>query len=784
MFVHVQALKTKSPLFHAWGHLFVLGILSSYFYVAMEWLFFVTKPSFMDAMDGAQKIGVLFTAGAILMMFSLLPVFILFGLDLVFRVFLSESSTYVLYAAAVFPAITLTALALILIDNFTYTVFELGIVSTQGIVRIAYIPVLLLLFHYFYQWGLHFIGFGKGTGGGLKFLYLLSTVLILVSAVLVFQRSNPLSSQSATPLLREAGTYPNILILGSDGVNATNMSIYGYDRETTPYLQKLMSTSLVAENVFPNAGNSTGSVTSLLTGKLPTETRVLYTPNILSGSDAFQHLPGILRNLGYFNAEMGYTKYIDAYEVNMQDAFHLVNQRSLEDNPFFRIGRRYGYGDSFFFFTQMFERISERILHILYIQAMENPYDLVKETEHSFYVDDHEKVTQLLKLIASTNEPLFVHVHLMGTHGPKFYPTRQVFSSGQDQGAYWMRDYYDDAILDFDGHVRRIFRRLEASGKLENTIIVLYTDHNMKYYTTQRVPLIFRFPNGEHAGRIQNNVQNIDIAPTLLDFLGVPVPDWMTGQSLLHGEPPTDRLIVSAVAKVSNPKADQPPFYQFATISAVVCDKWYEFRTPTDLFLTGSITGHTSPCKEDTQFGADAARARLLDHLQMMNFDVQTLPENDIYLLPYAAVTRAQVSMYLLKALYGTSYLPPSATGMFTDMSDSDPYAAWAEEIVKKGFDDGCSLSPRKFCPDGIVTRAQAAKLVLMAKEGIEYLPPRPEGVFADVQVSSQFAPWIEEVYRRDIARECGLDPLGYCPDEYIDFEHLYNFLQNAFNAS
>jgi arylsulfatase A-like enzyme len=780
MYFSSQALINKFPLSLFWVRLSVLGILSSYFYVTMEWLFFVTKPSFMDAMDGTQKIDILFTTGAILAVLSILAVFIFFGLDILLPILFSKSSKFFLYTAAIFPALILATLAVLLIDNFTYTVFKFGIVSTRGMFRIVYILILLLMLLYFYRWGLRFIGFSRKTGGGFKLFYILSSLLLLVSAVFMFQRFKPFASPN-TPLLQGKHDYPNILILGSDGVNATNLSIYGYDRKTTPYLEKLIPTSLVAENAFPNAGNSTGSVTSLLTGKLPTETRVLYTPNTLTGSDAFQHLPGILRNLGYFTAEIGYTKYVDAYEVNMQDGFHLVNQRSLEDSRFFRFGRRHGYGDSFFFLTQIFERISDRLLHISFIQIMENPYDLVTENEHSFYVDDHKKVSQIIDLFKNTDEPLFIHVHLMGTHGPKFYPAQQVFSIGQEQRDHWMRDYYDDAILEFDSHVRRIFRRLEAEGKLDNTIVVIYTDHNMKYYTTQRVPLMFRFPKGEHAGRIHNNVQNIDIAPTLLDYLDIPVPDWMNGQSLLPGEPPRDRLIISGLARTTNPNSYRPPFYQFATISAVVCDQWYELRTQTSLLLTGSVVGHTSSCTGQDGLSRDAVRKQLLAHLQQTDFDVQSLPENYTQVLAYGAITRAQAALYSLKALHGTSYSPPPALGMFIDIPVSDPYAGWVEELVTEGLEEGCSSSPRQYCPDEILTRGQAAKLILMVKEGRGYVPPEPEGFYADVPPYSDLAPWVDELYRRGVSGECVAIPLSYCPAEPIDIEQFILYLNKIF---
>ncbi|MDZ7686293.1 MAG: sulfatase-like hydrolase/transferase [Gammaproteobacteria bacterium] len=97
-----------------------------------------------------------------------------------------------------------------------------------------------------------------------------------------------------------AKSLPNILILLSDGINAKNMSIYGYERDTTPFLRTYLEKHphTLVENAFGHTPKSSGSVTSILTGKLPITTGVFYRPEVLKGIHAYQHLPGILRSLG------------------------------------------------------------------------------------------------------------------------------------------------------------------------------------------------------------------------------------------------------------------------------------------------------------------------------------------------------------------------------------------------------------------------------------------------------------------------------------------------------
>ena len=96
-----------------------------------------------------------------------------------------------------------------------------------------------------------------------------------------------------------------------------------------------------------------------------------------------------------------------------------------------------------------------------------------------------------------------------------------------------MPDFYDDAVLEFDGYFAEVIGHLKRTGKLERTLIVLGSDHGIFRETDTRLPLIIRLPAAPLRGKVSANAQTIDIAPTMLDLLGVEKPSWMTGASLL-----------------------------------------------------------------------------------------------------------------------------------------------------------------------------------------------------------------------------------------------------------
>ncbi len=77
---------------------------------------------------------------------------------------------------------------------------------------------------------------------------------------------------------------------------------------------------------------------------------------------------------------------------------------------------------------------------------------------------------------------------------------------------------------------------------------------------------------------------------------------------------------------------------------------------------------------------------------------------------PSEDVTRASIAKFLLLARYGTAFVPGQATGtVFGDVPAGHWAGAWIEEFYRLGFTGGCSASPRLFCPDEDVTRAEMA---------------------------------------------------------------------------
>jgi arylsulfatase A-like enzyme len=109
-----------------------------------------------------------------------------------------------------------------------------------------------------------------------------------------------------------------------------------------------------------------------------------------------------------------------------------------------------------------------------------------------------------------------------------------------------VKNYYR-VLLGVDENVGRVLDFLDKNGLAENTVVVYSSDNGfflgehglfdkrLMYEPSIRVPMTVRLPSRIKSGLVDTShmVLNIDIAPTLLELAGVPVPSWMHGRSWL-----------------------------------------------------------------------------------------------------------------------------------------------------------------------------------------------------------------------------------------------------------
>jgi arylsulfatase A-like enzyme len=369
------------------------------------------------------------------------------------------------------------------------------------------------------------------------------SVFILVSAcVMTFV---PFGCGKAS--LPEAPPSPaNIVVVMVDTLRADHMSLYGYERLTTPFIDAFASEATVFERARSQAACTFPSVNSLFTSRYAFDFYV-QGKNQMGIPATYPTLAEIMRGRGYHTIAVS--------------ASPIVRSTPTKENP------NGGFGAGFDVFDESClwgdaEMVNARALELL--EEVEGPFFL-----YLHYMDPHGPYSP-----PATHQKQFAEAydrHDFIAAG-NFQPIAEMlYNDGpeidfNDRDLQHLVDLYDDEILYFDGQFERLVMSLREDGLLDRSLIVFTSDHGEEFLehghlghcrgvwdTLTRVPLFMRIPGRDAGGRVDTAVQLIDILPTLLDELGIDdlgIPfEGVTLRSLLEGGDPTRHYAFSDQSK-------------------------------------------------------------------------------------------------------------------------------------------------------------------------------------------------------------------------------------------
>jgi len=177
-------------------------------------------------------------------------------------------------------------------------------------------------------------------------------------------------------------------------------------------------------------------------------------------------------------------------------------------------------------------------------QTLEDAGDIGANHESSFGVDDEATVTRMLNWIDSIRrgEGFFITYLPVAGHHPYDTPTQGPFPGRDEIGRYRNALHYSDGVLD------HFLGGLKARGLFDRTLFLIFGDHGEAfgqhegnfghtmfiYDENVHVPYLIVAPGLiEHPIRVKRVASLVDTAPTILDLLGLPVPQEYQGSSLL-----------------------------------------------------------------------------------------------------------------------------------------------------------------------------------------------------------------------------------------------------------
>ncbi len=184
----------------------------------------------------------------------------------------------------------------------------------------------------------------------------------------------------------------------------------------------------------------------------------------------------------------------------------------------------------------------------------------------------YEEAVRLLEAL-DRRGPFFLYLHFMDVHEYAAPPAFKTFGT-DDRAAYL------GAIRWVDDSVRRVREKLAATGQLGRTVLVFAADHGETFgehgihgharnvlTPVVWVPLVLRFPFPVEPLRVATQVRNVDLAPTLLELAGLPLPPSFEGRSLVP-------LLTGAASEPDRPSyaALGVPLFRDSSVQHAVSD--------------------------------------------------------------------------------------------------------------------------------------------------------------------------------------------------------------------
>ena len=299
----------------------------------------------------------------------------------------------------------------------------------------------------------------------------------------------------------------NVVIVTFDTTRADHIGSYN-NENYTPVLNQLAKDGVVFEKAIAPIPITLPSHSTIMTGKVP-----------------FAH--GV-RDNGLFNLADEQTTLAEILKENGYNTAATIGS--------FPLTSQFGINQGFDFFND----------HIT--QNREDMFGEYSETKSHLFFDER-KAAQVNEVIMPwiedhANSPFFVWFHYFDPHHPHEPPAPYNQS--------FVHDLYKGEIAYSDESLGKVIAQLKRLNVYDNTLIVFTSDHGegnnehnesthslLIYNSTLHVPLIVKYPNQLLANtRISNWVGLVDILPTILDTLGIAIPNDIQGQVL-----PTENFI-------------------------------------------------------------------------------------------------------------------------------------------------------------------------------------------------------------------------------------------------
>ncbi len=385
----------------------------------------------------------------------------------------------------------------------------------------------------------------------------------------------------------------NVLFIIADQWRADCLGRAGHSLVKTPHLDALADEGTSFENCFTQTAPCGPSRMCIYTGRYPCSTRSRH--NCTPLSDADDNLAWYLRQAGHEPGLAGYNDY--AVDPGILPDDDPRTKKLDYDNflPGFDVVLDHEYDCPEYFEALRTKGYPEELLNRKAIHAPNVPPDYKGDRPpfaHTAHYKEEDSECRFLTDAAINHirskgeQPWVLSLNYIKPHPPRICcaPYHQMYDPAEvppavrkpeelasthpylknlyrdnvvetEEGMREVRANYYGMISEVDANIGRLLQTLKDQGLWEETLIVFSSDHGEYlgdhyllnkghfYDSSLQVPLIVRDPSSSadatRGKRIQTLVESIDTTPTIMDWLGVPIPSRVQGQSyldLIHGK--------------------------------------------------------------------------------------------------------------------------------------------------------------------------------------------------------------------------------------------------------
>jgi arylsulfatase A-like enzyme len=421
----------------------------------------------------------------------------------------------------------------------------------------------------------------------------------------------------------------NLIMISLSNVGTEHMSLYGYERKTTPRLDAWAhSNALIFEDVFSPVSWTLPVITSCFTSLYPYTHRVMdrYHGNLLDkniktlaqilkeNNYRTAAFTGGLDNMKIFGHMQGFETTDDnhpftGFDITLPQAKNWLSQNS--EKKFFLFIHGYTTHSPFDppeKFKGIFSNPEGKNITVDHTRSVRGFKDSDNNTYSAYYAGANARFKEMIMAYYPNADVKFK----MPPPIEETEPAKVILT--QDDIDY-LRDLYDEEVLYQDSMIGDFLNSLDRK-MLDKTIIIIFSEHGEMFARHGRfgragavrgtlydevvhIPLIIKIPERQ-GRRVKGLVQIIDIMPTILEFLDIPLSQKIQGKSLIplieDNKPVNEFVYAGAIYNIHRPLPN--PFYPFQSIDESIRN--YEWKLIREVIFSQSSDDSTKQPLEET----------------------------------------------------------------------------------------------------------------------------------------------------------------------------------------